>query len=238
MRKNILFLMFVAVYSISGYAQKARFGINMGPNFTNLIGRDKIDDSKPRIGFYGGVNVDIPLAFDAFLEVGAYYSQQGVKVGTDEFRNNDSLGTFRYKYDEFKYVDYLHIPIYWKQTFGDVYTKIGPYAAMPIRTKSEYKEKFESGANKNDTIIVKSGEVKTFVNNLRRYDVGAAFAVGFQTSVSRGMDLFFDASYRIGFFSIEQTTETSKKIIRNQCFTVSAGVYFVKKRGSRTYRHH
>lgn len=234
MRRDILIFLLVTIFSIDGFAQKARLGINMGPNFCNLVGRDKIDDSKPRIGFYGGLNVDIPLAYDAFLQIGAYYSQQGVKVETDEFVNNDSLNTSHYIYSEYKYVDYLHIPIFWKQTFGDVYTKVGPYAAMPIRTKSEYKKKWEN----RDTIIVHTDTLKAFINNLRRYDVGAAFAVGFQTSISRGLDLFFDASYRIGFFSVEQTSETSKKIIRNQCFCVSAGVYFVQRRGSRTYRHH
>ena len=200
----------------------------MGANFTNLIGRARIEDSKPRIGVCPGINVDIPLVYDTYLEVGAYYSQQGVKVVTDEF----SQGSSREKLTITKYVDYLQVPLYWKQTFGDIYTKIGPFASIALDASSNWKK--DSIAR--DTMSSSHGKYASFINKLRKYDVGAAFAIGYQTSVSRSVDLYFDASYKIGFFSVEEKNKTKNNSMQNQIFCVSVGVYFVQNRHSKIYR--
>lgn len=230
MRIKLLTLMMLTLSVLSANAQKPVFGLSMGCNYSNLIGPDKIEESKPRIGICPGINVDIPLAYDVYLEIGAYYSQQGVRVVTDEFIR----GTTREHYKITKYVDYLHIPLYWKQSFGDIYTKLGPFASIVIKAQSDWKQEIVY----RDSLTTDEGSYGSFINNLRNYDVGAAFGIGYQTSISRGLDIFFDASYKIGFFSVENKTETSKRIIRNQFFTFSCGVYFADKRRSKNYRRH
>ncbi|MCQ2975801.1 MAG: PorT family protein [Bacteroidales bacterium] len=229
MRNKTLLIILLAFLAVNSYAQKPIYGISMGANFSNLIGRDKIEDSKPRIGICPGINIDIPLVYETFLEIGAYYSQQGVKVETDEF-----VKSVRQKLKVTKYVDYLQIPIYWKQTYGDIYTKIGPFASMAIQASSDWKK--DSIAR--EEMSVSEGSYASFINKLRKYDVGAAFAVGLQTSIASNLDLFFDASYKIGFFSVEEKTDTQKKVLRNQLFSVSVGVYFVQQRHSKIYRRH
>lgn len=228
MRSKILIIILLALLSVDCSAQKPVFGMSMGANFTNLIGRDRIEDSKPRIGVCPGINVDIPLVYDTYLEIGAYYSQQGVKVVTDEF----GMGSAREKQTITKYVDYLQVPLYWKQTFGDIYTKIGPFASIALDASSKWKK--DSIAR--DTMTSSHGKYSSFINKLRKYDVGAAFAIGYQTSVSKSIDLYFDASYKIGFFSVEDKSDTKRRSMQNQIFCVSVGVYFVQNRHSKTYR--
>ncbi|MBO4244522.1 MAG: PorT family protein [Bacteroidales bacterium] len=233
MRNKTLLIILLALVAVNCQAQKHSaqkpvFGISMGANFSNLVGTDKIEDSKPRIGMCPGINVDIPLVYDAFLEVGAYYSQQGVTIKTDEM----AKGMAREKVKITKNVDYLQIPLFWKQSFGDIYTKIGPFASMALQASSDWRK--DSIAR--DTMSRSRGSYNSFINKLRKYDVGAAFAIGYQTSISRSVDLYFDASYKIGFFSVEEKTDNQKKVLRNQVFLVSVGVYFQKNRNSRTYR--
>ncbi|MBP5504369.1 MAG: outer membrane beta-barrel protein [Bacteroidales bacterium] len=228
MRNKTLLIILFALIATNCSAQKPVFGLSMGVNRTNLIGRDRVEDSKPRLGMCPGINVDIPLVYDTYLEIGAYYSQQGVSVKTDEF----VMASVRQKLKVTKFVDYLQVPLYWKQSFGDIYTKVGPFASMAIRASSDWKKELLYG---NDSILVEKGHYNSFIKKLRKYDVGAAFAVGYQTSVSRSIDIFFDASYKIGFFSVEEKTDTNKKVLRNQVFCISAGVYFQQNRHSKIY---
>lgn len=233
MRNKTLLIILLALIAANCSAQKHSapkpiFGISMGANFANLIGTDKIQDSKPRIAMCPGINVDIPLVYDTYLEIGAYYSQQGVAVKTDEI----TRGSVREKETITKYVDYLQVPLFWKQSFGDIYTKIGPFASMALQASSDWKK--DSIAR--DTMSVHRGSYNSFINKLRKYDVGAAFAVGYQSSISRSLDIFIDLSYKIGFFSVEEKTDAQKKVLRNQVFCVSVGVYFQQNRHSKTYR--
>ena len=227
MRNKTLLIILFALIASNCSAQKPVFGLSMGVNHANLIGRDRVEDSKPRIGMCPGINVDIPLVYDTYLEIGAYYSQQGVTVKTDEMVK----ASVREKFKITKFVDYLQVPIYWKQSFGDIYTKVGPFASMAIRANSDWKQELVS----RDSITVEKGHYSSFINKLRKYDVGAAFAIGYQTSIARSLDIFFDASYKIGFFSVEEKTDTNKKVLRNQVFCISAGVYFVQNRHSKIY---
>ncbi|MBQ2098997.1 MAG: hypothetical protein II480_12525, partial [Bacteroidales bacterium] len=87
-----------------------------------------------------------------------------------------------------------------------------------------------------DTTAVGKAFNQSFINKLRKYDVGGAISVGYQTAIGQGLDLFIDATYKIGFFSVEDEPVNRQATIRNMYFTVSAGLLFVRDRRSRTYR--
>ncbi|MBQ3689421.1 MAG: hypothetical protein II937_06080 [Bacteroidales bacterium] len=240
MRVKFTILFLLAVLNIDVFAQGVSFGITMGVNSSYLIGKDKIEGSKNRLGICPGMFLDIPLVYESFLEIGAIYSQQGVCVKTEPDAPNNVV----VKYTELRKIDYLTVPITWKQKFGDFFTQAGPFVS--IATNAELTWKKDSILNQS---AVKEGEQSSyrfegkkgsFVNNLRQYDVGAMFGIGLQTAITGGMDLFFGASYKIGFFSVETKgkNESRNKILRNQVFSATAGIYFVKSRASRTYRGH
>lgn len=242
-------------------AQTTNFGISLGANFSNLVGPGKIEDSKPRLGFCPGIVLDIPTAFESYLELGAFYSQQGINIKSDDYGADpealipymgkdlyqrytvQTIRTLRYKTNISKHVDYLCIPVMWKQSFGALYGKIGPWASFAVNAYSQKKVTIYCGQDtiikydsKKDTTVVGRAFNQSFINKLRKYDVGAAMSVGYQTAIGQGMDLFIDASYKIGFFSVEDEPLNRKSTIRNMYFTISAGIFFVKDRRSRTYR--
>lgn len=230
MYKKIFILFLTVLLSVPALAQ-LNFGVSMGANFSYLIGSDRIEGAKMRMGISPGVHLAIPLVYESFLELGALYSQQGVAVKTDE-----TVRGIRIKYTENRNIDFLIIPITWKQRFGDFYTKLGPYVGVALDASLTWKKDSISQGNSVRT----TGTKKSFVNDLRQYDVGADLGLGYQTSISGGMDLFIGVNFRKGFFSVEDRNkkQINNKKLRNQVVLVSAGVYFVKSRASRTYRKH
>lgn len=230
-------------------AQSTNVGISMGANFTNFVGRNRIEDSDPRIGICPGLRLAFPLAYESWLEVSGIYSQQGVRIKSDGFPNRKNE---RVKTNVTRYVDFLTVPIMWKQSWGDLYTEIGPYAAFAMKATSKKVEKTITGTldstghyyvqetyydSSKDTS--KAGQMlnQSFINSLRQYDVGACFAVGYNTSLGKSnVDLFFEASYRFGFFSVEEKPRSKADALRNQVFSVSMGFYIVNNRRSSTYR--
>ena len=63
--------------------QKTTFGIRAGVNFQNLNGKDAGDDkleNKLKTGFNAGVNAEIPVGIDFYVQPGVLYSTKGAKV--------------------------------------------------------------------------------------------------------------------------------------------------------------
>ncbi|MCR4560110.1 MAG: PorT family protein [Bacteroidales bacterium] len=230
MKKIFILVITALVGSLNAFSQ-INVGASMGVNFSYLIGDDRIEDATKRIGISPGIHVAFPLVYESFLEVSAIYSQQGVMIKKDDQERN-----FHIKYRENRNIDFMIIPITWKQQFGDFYTKLGPYVGVALDAQLTWK----CDSISPDTSIRASGKKASFVNDLRQYDVGANFGLGYQTSISGGIDLFVGVDYRIGFFSIEDKNkkQINNKKLRNQVFSFSAGIYFVKNRRSKTYRHH
>ena len=260
-RRLISILSLLVVLAQGVYAQSTVIGFSLGANFANLVGPGKIEGSKPRFGFCPGIVINFPTAFESYLEVGAFYSQQGVNIKSEAYGADpealipymgDSLyhvftverkRTLRYKTNISKHVDYLCIPVMWKQSFGSLYGKVGPWAAFALNAYSGKKVTINCGSDtvikydsgKDTTVIGKSFN-QSFINKLRKYDVGGAMSIGFQTAIAQNLDIFIDATYRIGFFSVEDEPLNRKATIRNMYFTISAGLLLVNDRRSRTYR--
>lgn len=233
MRKKLIIAALLCIFGISSFAQGLNMGFTMGANFSYLVGKDRIEGSKSRIGICPGILLDIPLVYDSYLELGAIYSQQGVKVKTDEYVR----AQVRVIYTEKRDIDYVMIPITWKQKYGDFITQAGPFVS--IATKASLTWKADTVTREENTHTV-ADTAYSFVNKLRPYDVGAYFGIGYQTAISGGLDLFIMANYKLGFFSVENKTKNmyENKILRNQVFSISAGLIFMHNRGSKTYRHH
>lgn len=241
MYRKIALLSVLLLMAVAGFSQSTNFGISMGANFSNLVGRNKIEGSSPRIGVCPGLLLDIPMAYESYLEIGAIYSQQGVRIkNEDEFPQKPNV---RVKMVQTRFVDYVTVPIQWKETLGDIYVKAGPFVSLALQAKAKMKcdtifgtDSTHTFDSSKDTTELGAAFNQSFINSLRQFDVGLSFNVGFQTSISRGMDLFFDAGYKIGFFSVEENPKVKNSPLRNQYFSITAGIFFVKSRGSRTYR--
>ncbi|MBO7440648.1 MAG: outer membrane beta-barrel protein [Bacteroidales bacterium] len=260
-RRLLLILSLLVVMTHEVMAQATVLGFSLGANFSNLVGPGKIEGSKPRFGFCPGLVLNFPTAFESYLEVGAFYSQQGVNIKTEDYGadpealipymgkdlyykyTQQNIRTLRYQTNISKHVNYLCIPVMWKQSFGALYGKIGPWASFALDAYSQKKVTIHCGADtvvkydsSKDTTAVGKAFNQSFINKLRKYDVGGAISVGYQTAIGQGLDLFIDVSYKVGFFSVEDEPQNRKSTIRNMYFTVSTGLFFVRDRRSRTYR--
>ncbi len=241
MFRRLALISALVVLSVACFAQSTNIGFSMGANFSNLVGRDRTDDYDPRRAICTGVHVEFPLAYMSYLEVSAIYSQQGVRIYTDGFPVKNYI---REKTTITRYVDYINIPILWKQEFGDLYAKVGPYASLAMKATSKKESQTIYGRDSivyydssTDTSAVGRTYNQSFINSLRQFDVGASINVGFRTSLGRSnFDFFIDASYKIGFFSVEESPRTKADALRNQLFSVSAGFFIVNNRRSSTYR--
>lgn len=231
MRKiRLIFITFIilAIFANSYTFSQASIGFMAGPNFSNLIGKGKLEGSKNRIGISGGIIVDIPIGYLTFLEFGGKFSQQGVISESIYFLYGKKIES-----KIVNSVDYLVVPLNWKQSFGSIYTKIGPYAALALRAESKWSMKTEFST---DSISEESGVYQSFVNDLRQFDVGITFGLGFESEIGSNLNFLIDFSYSLGLFSIDNPTGEQADDLKNQVINVSIGVIIPNKPRSKTYR--
>src|SRR5688572_6327021 len=95
MKTKILLVVVIAtIFSTTIFAQsKTTFGIRGGVNFQNLNGKD-IDGDKLendlKTGFNAGVNAEIPVGIDFYLQPGLLFSTKGAKneIANVEIKRN------------------------------------------------------------------------------------------------------------------------------------------------------
>ena len=164
------------------------------------------------------------LAYKSYIQIGGYYSQQGVQYRYQFF-------DFGKKVTQIKVhkIDYGKIPIILKQSWGDWYTTIGLYAEFAVNSKSYWKEKTET----EDSIHTETQEFYSFTNELRLYDAGLALGIGGQFAMSKQYDFFFQIGYNNGFFAVNPTTIRTQNKMYNRFFTVNVGIIINKN----TYKY-
>ena len=131
MKSKVLLLAFAATaLTLTSTAQdKTTFGIRAGVNFQNLNGEigDADLDLKMKTGFHIGVNAEIPVAPEFYLQPGLLFSTKGAKeklmIGDDVKFN----------------ISYLEVPInfVYKPTLGagKLVLGVGPYVGFAVGGK-------------------------------------------------------------------------------------------------------
>lgn len=218
---TILFVL-IFIFGIKGESQTCT-GFTGGLNFSQFTGLPKYDIHEfekkiPRKGIYGGILWDIGVAFETSIETGAFYSQQGSIYENEYYNFNEKI-----RYRLYQKADYIIVPLSWKQTWGDLYTKAGIYGAFALPTSEAYFEEIIETKTELLTGEPKdSNLVYSFVENLKSYDIGANFGMGLIYPISDQFDMFFEANYKMGFFPVEITYEP-KMVKKNWMFTISTG---------------
>lgn len=184
--------------------QKTTFGIRAGVNFQNLNGKDAGDDkleNKLKTGFNAGVNAEIPVGIDFYVQPGVLYSTKGAKV--EDTDNKISLS-------------YVEVPVnfIYKPELGEgrMILGFGPYAAFAVGGK--YKP--ESG----DDIDIEFGDTYP---EMKRFDAGANLLAGYEFSNK----LSFQLNAGLGLVNINnRPSGDSKSSTKNTGFGVSLGYRF------------
>jgi Outer membrane protein beta-barrel domain len=200
------FLLFAAATMLSTamYAQsKTTFGIRAGVNFQNLNGRDAADnklENKLKTGFNAGVNAEIPVATDFYVQPGLLFTTKGAKADVGDFKTNLS------------YVE-LPINLLYKPVLGTskLLLGFGPYLGYAIGGKVK---------NDNSSVDINFGDK---VGEIKRFDAGANFLAGYEFTTN----LSFQLNAGLGLVNINNRANTDKKSrVRNTGFGLSLGYRF------------
>ena len=182
---------------------KTSFGIRAGVNFHNLNGKDSEGDkleNKLKTGFNAGVNAEIPVGIDFYLQPGLLFSTKGAKAKVGDASTN---------------LAYVELPVnfIYKPELGTgrMVLGFGPYLGYAINGK------YKNGDVENDI------EFGDQVSELKRFDAGANLLAGFEFSNK----LSFQLNAGLGLLDIHNRPESdNKSTIKNTGFGVSLGYRF------------
>src|SRR5581483_5964853 len=176
MKSKVLVLaLATTVFALTTKAQKATIGFRAGLNFQNINGKNNNEndlDNHLKTGVHLGINAEVPIAPDFYVQPGLLFSTKGDKQ--DVPATSDKL-RFR--------LSYLEVPInlLYKPTLGDgkLLLGFGPYFGYALSAKAKFQStlttlKFGHDATEND-----------YYNNLhyfRHTDFGTNFLAGYELS--------------------------------------------------------
>ena len=111
----------------SAAADKTTFGIRAGVNFQNITGKDDAGnklDNKLKAGFNLGVNAEIPIAPEFYIQPGVLFTTKGAKAKGSDAKIN---------------ISYIEVPVnfLYKPELGDghLLLGVGPYIAFGVGGK-------------------------------------------------------------------------------------------------------
>ncbi|MGZ8556812.1 MAG: porin family protein [Chitinophagaceae bacterium] len=206
MKTKIMIAVVITTFFTTGvFAQSTTsFGIRAGVNFQNLNGKDVGGDNlenKLKTGFNAGVNAEIPVGIDFYLQPGLLFSTKGAKIGETDDKIN---------------LSYIELPInfIYKPSLGTgrLIMGFGPYAAFAAG--GSYKP--ENGEDVDIEFGDQPGEMK-------RFDAGANLLAGYEFSNR----LSFQLNAGLGLLKINnRVANDSKSSLKNTGFGVSLGYRF------------
>lgn len=172
MKTKALLLALATTALVFSAKAQTTFGIRAGVNFQNINGEDADGDDldfKLKTGFHIGVNAEIPIAPEFYVQPGVLFTTKGAKSKVDD--------------DAKISLSYIEVPInfLYKPELGDgkLLLGIGPYVAFAVGGKV-------SDANGDDTDIEFENEVTLTQYGTkpyaRRLDVGGNLLVGYELS--------------------------------------------------------
>lgn len=154
------------------------FGVRAGVNFQNITGKDYLDDdldNKIKTGFHVGVNAEIPVAAEFYVQPGVLFSTKGAA-------NKDD--------DDIKWnLSYIEVPVnfLYKPMLGTgkLLLGIGPYIAFGIGGKfndlngKEIDVKFENKISQSqaaDPDVIYARSIDAGGNLLAGYEFNHKFS--------------------------------------------------------------
>lgn len=172
MKKKIMLSCALAMLITAGaFAQtKTSFGLRAGVNFQNLNGKDINDDkleNKLKTGFNVGVNAEIPVGIDFYVQPGVLFTTKGAKLEDSDNKIN---------------ISYIEIPVnfIYKPAIGTgrLIMGFGPYAAFGMGGKVKNE-------NGNETDIkfekkITAAQAISGTPYLKGFDAGANLLFGYE----------------------------------------------------------
>lgn len=195
--------------------ESATFGLRAGVNFQNINGKqyDGSDvNGKLKTGFNVGVNAEVPVAPDFYVQPGVLFSTKGAKSKDD---------------DDFKInLSYIEVPInfLYKPELGDgkLLLGIGPYIAFAVGGKFTDEDGKETDIKFKNSITAQEFLTDPY---FKRIDVGGNLLFGYELSNKISAQL----NAQLGMVKINPKIDgisNDKTKYKNTGFGVSLGYRF------------
>jgi hypothetical protein len=207
----------IAALTLSGFAvsaqSKTSFGIRGGVNFQNINGDDAAGgslDNKLKVGFLAGVNAEIPVGIDFYVQPGVLYAVKGAK--NDVGDTKVSLGYIEVP------VNFLYKP---ELGTGHLLLGVGPYIAFGVNGK------IKSGGSEEDikfknTVTLAEASADPY---LKRIDAGGNLLFGYEMANHLSIQL----NAQLGMVKINPKVDglpNDQSSWKNTGFGVSLGYRF------------
>lgn len=222
MKAKLILLGMLATLIVSNTnAQKTSFGVRGGVNFYNVTGKtnngDKLDN-KIRPGYNLGINAEIPIGIDFYVQPGVIYSTKGAK---DLFGAEYGIK-----------IGYIEVPVnlLYKPDIGTgkLLLGFGPYVAFGvggnlIPNSADIKKlplKFKGEITEDEATTPGHYYIKGF-------DAGANFFFGYEMSSRFSAQLNAGLGL-VNFNAKVKGSDSGKASLNNTGFGVSLGYRFSK----------
>lgn len=200
MKKMLLGMIALTTISI---ANAQGLGVQAGVNFSNLSIKsdgEKLEDLKLKTGFQVGVNYDIAIGDDFYVQPGLNFIQNGTKGKENGQSAQLSL-------------NYLQLPVTFqykpKLGAGKLILAGGPYVAYGIGKAKEKIGGTTNNYNWDD-------------NLMKKVDAGAKLVAGYQLSNGLSLNLNTD----LGLLDISKDGEDYDYSAKNTAFGLTLGFRF------------
>jgi hypothetical protein len=218
MQKKIFNIIIILLFSQLTNSQSFT-GFNIGSNFSTLTGDSaKLPTQNFKMGFNIGLTWDIQTVYESYIQLGLLFSQQG-SIDKDEYFEYG----YKYTHKIYRNVDYIKLPLQWKQKWGDFYTTIGFFGAFTPNPTSKWIKSWEY----NNNLISDTGYYASFNNYTRSIDIGGTFSLGFQIPFNKKFDYFISLGLNRGLLAINTNTKNIENKMYNLYFTISTGLITV-----------
>ena len=196
--------------SLFAQDRKITFGLRAGVNFQNLTGKSTTGtdlENDLLTGFHGGINAELPVGTDFYLQPGVLYSLKGAEF--------PSGGKVKISYVEIP-VNLVYKPMLGK---GSMLLGFGPYVAFGIGGKVE-----ASNGTETDIVFNNEYDLTEMAPQYRGMDAGANILAGYEFSNK----FSFQLNAQLGLLNIapESNVSGDKSKLNNTGWGLSLGYRF------------
>ena len=212
----------------SAQAQDIRLGLRAGANYSNLAGNIKNQDTyNNKIGFLGGVMLNVPVTSDGFFSVQpeVLYSQKGFDNKPTEYTG--LLGGKQKREGSVNY-NYLDVPVLLKINASGFVFEAGPQYSYLLSANDATKTTTTPALGGSPTTT--ESQNKRDVSGLNRNELGYLAGVGYQASNGLSLNLRYTGAFN-DFVKNDNNSyfNGDLKSARHSAFQLSLGYLFAGK---------
>ena len=182
-----------------------QFGIKGGMNVSS-ISDDGYDDTKSKVGYYGGIFVNIPASESFSIQPEVIYNNLGSEV-----KNSATILGTTYNYNRKLNLNYLTVPVMFQyKATPQFYLEAGPEFGFLVSAKST-----TTTNNSSSTTELKKDDFNNF-------NLGMGLGLGFDITKNVGVN----ARYVAGFSDVTKPSSDPSTDAKNKNNTFQVGLNF------------